>query len=633
MILNRKIYRQLSLVCLVTAFAFTAFISYRDNLNCYFMATDSLALIDTGRIQNISDIFRIVSEPLMNGTRFTDTALYYRPVTSFSCGLNYLLCGLQPFCFHLTNILLHASVTILIFFLAYKLGGKNTLTASISAICFSLHPILVENVPATARRHDILMSLFMLLSIFYYIRFSEQKLKKRVPLFMSLLFFILAFGAKEIGIIIPVILLVYSLLHYPENLHKNRILNAFRQTFWHFFFAVLFFLWRLFVLKSIGGYINESVREFNPIIGFYQMILFYFQDLFYPVAFLKTIPAARLYMLIIFLAGVVIYRGIIYKCIIRNHGTLLKIATYFVSGIFLITSILFIVKPYMVLLITQLVTEAYSGNGAPGLQLFMESQHVLPLEYYITKSHSVFESVVSWTLMGSITILIIILVCRFSSGKSNKIWKYSSINTELFLIFWLCIPLGIYYFTQHFSHRNMYGSVIPFSILISIVFEKCLAGIRNSIYPKFELLRFFRRIVPLGLMSGLIISLLAYSPLLQTYDEWEESALISEMFFEELSILVPQLPVDSELQLLELPLGISSYKSIVPRVREVSYLGDHSIKSWLDMNYPLNRMKIKIVSRKTMVKSPVSIRFEVKTLANSATQITVIPGTSDIPVQ
>jgi hypothetical protein len=89
-----------------------------------------------------------------------------------------------------------------------------------------------------------------------------------------------------------------------------------------------------------------------------------------------------------------------------------------------------------------------------------------------------------------------------------------------------------------------------------------------------------------------------------------KTAADSSMFLEELSRIVPHLPEDAILNLFNLPERIVSYENQIPHLRTPAYLTDYSIKSWLDLNYPTNRMKVVVHSRSRLEVSPGDLDLE-----------------------
>jgi len=75
---------------------------------------------------------------------------YWRPVFSLSLALDYSLWGLNPFGFHLTNIILHAINAVLLYSLGNKLQGRTC--AVFASLLYALHPIQAHTVNVISTR-------------------------------------------------------------------------------------------------------------------------------------------------------------------------------------------------------------------------------------------------------------------------------------------------------------------------------------------------------------------------------------------------------------------------------------------------------------------------------------------------
>ncbi|MFH1964741.1 MAG: hypothetical protein ABIJ42_04295 [Acidobacteriota bacterium] len=110
-----------------------------------------------------------------------------RPLSLLSLDLNLLLCGEDPFWFHLVNVLLHLAVTSLLFFLVAG-WSSSIYTGFLTALIFGLHPLQAQAVNYIWARSVLLMALFLFLSILV-----SEKSKKTWP---GLLFFQLAVWSR-----------------------------------------------------------------------------------------------------------------------------------------------------------------------------------------------------------------------------------------------------------------------------------------------------------------------------------------------------------------------------------------------------------------------------------------------------
>jgi protein O-mannosyl-transferase len=141
---------------------------------------------------------------------------HYHPLTMLWYHLEYLvfpkgepgICGgMNPFWFHLNNIILHLLNTSLVFFVVYELKNKKEwVTAAVTALLFGIHPMHVESVAWVAELKDVLYSLFFLGSVLIYIRYLRSG--RFTLLALSFLLFLLSDLSKEQAITLPALLFV-----------------------------------------------------------------------------------------------------------------------------------------------------------------------------------------------------------------------------------------------------------------------------------------------------------------------------------------------------------------------------------------------------------------------------------------
>ncbi len=129
----------------------------------------------------------------------------YIPLTFVSFQAEHAIAGLNPFLFHLDNLLLHLLCAILVFFLLQKFGISR-LAAFMGALLFAAHPVNVETVAWVSARKDLLATAFSLLCILSYFRFRESEWKKW--LWISLVLFFAALLCKISAIAVPFLLLL-----------------------------------------------------------------------------------------------------------------------------------------------------------------------------------------------------------------------------------------------------------------------------------------------------------------------------------------------------------------------------------------------------------------------------------------
>ncbi len=142
------------------------------------------------------------------GTRWAFTATAqsnWHPLTWLSLMLDAQMGGLNPHLFHLTNLLLHLANTLVLFHLLRRLTGFHWRSAAVAAL-FAVHPLHVESVAWVAERKDVLSTLFWLLTMWAYLRYTERQ-SLRAYLGVVVLFG-LGLMAKPMLVTLPLILLL-----------------------------------------------------------------------------------------------------------------------------------------------------------------------------------------------------------------------------------------------------------------------------------------------------------------------------------------------------------------------------------------------------------------------------------------
>jgi len=136
----------------------------------------------------------------------------YRPLTLFSFALNYRLNawllpqaeprGLQPWSFHLVNVLLHGLVCLLVWHFAWRLTGDQAV-AGPAAILFAVHPVHVEAVTGIVGRAELLGATFMLCGLLVLMSEPAATSLKRTLLATPM--FLAALLAKETAVCYPLV--------------------------------------------------------------------------------------------------------------------------------------------------------------------------------------------------------------------------------------------------------------------------------------------------------------------------------------------------------------------------------------------------------------------------------------------
>src|SRR5208282_3838197 len=96
----------------------------------------------------------------------------WTPLTVISHMLDCQFYGLHAGGHHLTNLLLHATSTILLFLVLRQMTGALWRSAFVAAV-FAIHPLRVQSVAWVAERKDVLSGLFFMLTLAAYVRYAR----------------------------------------------------------------------------------------------------------------------------------------------------------------------------------------------------------------------------------------------------------------------------------------------------------------------------------------------------------------------------------------------------------------------------------------------------------------------------
>lgn len=195
-----------------------------------------------------------------------------RPVLAFTFALNYHFGKFNVFGYHLLNLFTHLSVCLLIYFITkrifyntynYQKNDKETLTYELlplfTSILFAVHPINSQTVNYISARSASLCLLFMLVSLYLFIKFKDltllyKKNQQRVrfqvskqssnnysphfsnpvvySIFSFLCFsgtiaaFLLALGVRKMAAVLPLILICFDFYFYNNKRIYNNTNNV-----------------------------------------------------------------------------------------------------------------------------------------------------------------------------------------------------------------------------------------------------------------------------------------------------------------------------------------------------------------------------------------------------------------------
>lgn len=193
-----------------------------------------------------------------DGIRWAFSTLYaefWHPLTWISLMLDYQIYGSNAGGFHVTNLIFHVLSTLLLFWLMNRMTGAVWKSAFVAAF-FALHPLHVESVAWVAERKDVLSAFWGMLTLCFYVRYSEKPDLKRYLL--VLIFFLCALMSKAMAVTLPVIMILLD--YWPLNRFNARKGNV---ILWQIKEKTPFLiLSAVFTIITIYARYNLPVKEF-----------------------------------------------------------------------------------------------------------------------------------------------------------------------------------------------------------------------------------------------------------------------------------------------------------------------------------------------------------------------------------
>jgi tetratricopeptide (TPR) repeat protein len=173
----------------------------------------------------VTENSHIQSGITLDGIRWAFSTKYFElwhPLLWLSFMFDYQLHGLNAGGYHVTNLILHILSTLLLFWLFCRMTGALWKSAFVAAL-FALHPLHVESVAWIAERKDVLSAFFWMLTLCFYVYYTEKPVIKR---YLIVVFsFVLALMSKPMVITLPVVMILLD--YWPlDRLQSRKVVTS-----------------------------------------------------------------------------------------------------------------------------------------------------------------------------------------------------------------------------------------------------------------------------------------------------------------------------------------------------------------------------------------------------------------------
>ena len=240
----------------LAALAVVTFVVFLPSLKCEFTNWDDGTYVTENPMiwkLNGESLKEIFTKPI---------SLNYHPLTMLSLAIDYTFDKLNPYYYHLNNVLIHIlNVLLLFIFTRMFVEGYNRRSASetfrpdpytvalITSALWAIHPMRVESVTWVAERKDVLYMLFFFLSMIFYLRFIEEK--KTTWMIFCFVLFICSCLSKGMGVVLPIILVLIDWFYGNAKSIKQIFQSVLKKA--HFFVASAVFGVIAFEIQSHGA--------------------------------------------------------------------------------------------------------------------------------------------------------------------------------------------------------------------------------------------------------------------------------------------------------------------------------------------------------------------------------------------
>jgi len=237
-------------------------LSYSNSLNGAFMLDDWPNVLENPSIRSPWPPVDVLTPP-------QGTSVAGRPVVNLTFALNYAVSGERTWSYHLLNLLIHTTASLVLFGilcrtfisgpLCQRYGRHSTGLALAASLLWAVHPLQTQSVTYITQRCESLMGLFFLLTVYCAIRGWESPNRIIRWHTVSVLSCFAGVGAKETIAVTPILIFVYDVIF----IHRT-VKSALSKSWWLYsgYFLCLIFLG--FMVMG-GGTTGGAIGPHSPL--------------------------------------------------------------------------------------------------------------------------------------------------------------------------------------------------------------------------------------------------------------------------------------------------------------------------------------------------------------------------------
>jgi Tfp pilus assembly protein PilF len=290
--------------------------AFYNSLAGVFVFDDRLHILENVQIRSLHPFWG----PLLHTSR---------PFVQWTLALNYAVSGLAPWSYHVFNALIHVAAALTLFGIArHALRRVSSLSAAadelamVISLLWAVHPLQTESVTYIIQRGESMMGLFCLVVIYSGIRSTKSPLPARWYV-CGILACVLGLASKPVMAIAPLLMLMFDRTFLAGSF---RTALRDRRGFYiglalSLLFLPLFLAGRLEEWKTTAGFDFAHLTPLQYARTQPGVIFRYFRLALWPDSLCLDYDwsmAARLPIVIVYSAGIVLLVGASLFCLLRK---------------------------------------------------------------------------------------------------------------------------------------------------------------------------------------------------------------------------------------------------------------------------------------------------------------------------
>lgn len=292
-----KIIEKIKFYFILSLIIIFCFFIYLPGLSGNYVFDDIANIIENKKIAISSLDFIALKAAFWSG----DAGPLGRPISMISFAINYYFSGFDPYFFKITNLIIHLTNGVLLYFISLKIFErislskksieKNNYLALIVCAIWLVHPLNLTSVLYVVQRMTSLSTFFGLLGLLIYCNWRSKKINLSSSV-LSLICILLALCgsvlSKESGLLFVALIYWVELCIFKARNTNDELINVGKISLNYLLWIGVFFafLFLIYMALPYALNFNPGNRDFNIIerlMSEARVIFYYLKMIFFPL--------------------------------------------------------------------------------------------------------------------------------------------------------------------------------------------------------------------------------------------------------------------------------------------------------------------------------------------------------------